>query len=124
MRIALTVSLLVHGFAHLPGFVIPWRLATLQDMPYKTTLFAGLVNVGDDGIRVVGILWLMVALALGVCAIGLLARASWWIPVALVAASFSLFLSVIGWPDSRIGVFINVAILALLSVNRQVGWLQ
>jgi hypothetical protein len=36
--------------------------------------------------------------------------------VTLDAAMFSLILSIIGWPDSRVGVFINVAILAYLGL--------
>jgi hypothetical protein len=124
MRIALAVLLILHGVAHLPGFFVPWRLAMLKEMPYKTTLFAGLVNVGDAGIRVVGIFWLVAALALGVCAVGVLARASWWTPITLIAALFSLFLSIAGWPESRIGVLVNIAILAFLMVNSQTGWLR
>lgn len=124
MRIALAVILLVHGFAHVPGFVVPWRLATPSEMPYKTTLFAGLVNVGDDGIRVVGILWLLTAFALGVCAAGVVAQAPWWTPATLIAASLSLLLSLTGWPESRLGVFVNLGLIALLLVNRQAGWLR
>ncbi len=124
MRIVVAGLLIIHGVAHLPGFVVPWRLASPREMPYKTTLFAGVVNVGDAGIRVVGLLWLMAALALGACGIVVLVRAPWWMPVTLTAALFSLFLSIVGWPESRIGVFVNLAILALLVVNWQVGWLR
>ena len=74
MRIVVAALLIIHGVAHLPGFVVPWRLVAPREMPYKTTLFAGLVNVGDAGIRVVGMLWLVAALALAMCGIGVLAR--------------------------------------------------
>src|SRR5881296_4556674 len=86
MRIVVAALLIIHGVAHLPGFVVSWRLAAPREMPYKTTLFAGLVNVGDAGIRVVGMLWLMAALALGACGIVVLVRAPWWMPVTLTAA--------------------------------------
>jgi len=124
MRIVVAALLIIHGVAHLPGFVVSWRLAAPREMPYKTTLFGGFVNVGDAGIRVVGILWLVAALALAMCGIGVLARAPWWTPVTPTAALFSLLLSIAGWPESRIGVFVNVALLALLVLNRQVGWLR
>ena len=123
MHIALAVILFGHGFAHLVGFVVPWRIATLKEMPYKTTVLADSVNVGDLGIRVMGILWLIAALAFAVSSIGVLARLSWWLPVTVIVAVFSFFLCIIGWPDSRIGVFINVAIVAFLLVGRQMGWL-
>lgn len=58
MRMALALFLLVHGTAHLPGFTLAWRLTSNPDMPYTTTLLGGLVDVGEAGIRVVGVLWL------------------------------------------------------------------
>ena len=33
--------------------------------------------------------------------------------LAVLAAGFSLLMSVIGWPESRIGVLFNIVILAL-----------
>ena len=41
MSLVVAVVLVAHGVAHLIGFVVPWRLMTLPEMPYKTTLFAG-----------------------------------------------------------------------------------
>ena len=123
MHIALAVILFGHGFAHLVGFVVPWRIATLKEMPYKTTVFADSVNVGDLGIRVMGILWLIAALAFAVSSIGVLARLPWWLPVTVIVAVFSFFLCIIGWPDARFGLFINIALIAFLLVNKQTGWL-
>jgi hypothetical protein len=123
MHIALALIFIGHGFAHLVGFVVPWRIATLKEMSYKTTILADSVDVGDQGIRVVGILWLIAALAFAMSGIGTLARLSWWQWVTLVAAVFSFFLCIIGWPDSRIGVFVNVAIFVFLLVGGRMGWL-
>ena len=123
MRIAIAVILFVHGFAHLVGFVVPWRIATLQEMPYKTSVLAGSVNVGSLGIRVLGIFWLITALAFVVCSMGVLARVPWWLPVTVIVAVFSLFLCIISWPDSRIGVFVNIAVVAFLLIGRRATWL-
>jgi hypothetical protein len=38
MQIVLAVFLFAHGFVHLVGFVVPWRIANLKEMPYKTTV--------------------------------------------------------------------------------------
>jgi hypothetical protein len=122
MRILLAVILFAHALAHVPGFVVPWRLATLQAMPYRTTLFGGHVDVGDAGIRVVGALWLVAALAVAAAGVAVLARAPWWTAATVIAASFSLALSVAGWPQARIGVFVNIAIIAVaLIVRGRVG---
>jgi len=37
MRFVLAFVLLAHGVAHLVGFVSSWKLATLAELPYKTT---------------------------------------------------------------------------------------
>jgi hypothetical protein len=41
MRFALTLILIVHGIAHRIGFLVPWRIAKLEEAPYKTTLLNG-----------------------------------------------------------------------------------
>lgn len=86
-------------------------------------MLAGRVNVGDLGIRVVGILWLIAALAFAVSSIGVLARASWYLPVTVIAAMFAFVLCIIGLPDSVRGVFMNIAIVALLLFFKGLGLL-
>jgi hypothetical protein len=67
MRFVVALILFAHGFAHLVGFVVPWRMATLPQMPYKTTVLANSLDVGKTGIRVVGIVWLLVAVWFWIC---------------------------------------------------------
>ncbi len=57
------VLLAIHGIIHLIGFVTPWRIATLQGFIYKTTALNGALEVGDSGARLIGLVWL--ALAVG-----------------------------------------------------------
>ena len=121
MRILVALILLGHGFAHIPGFLVAWRLASLRELPYRTTVLANSLNVGEWGIRVLGALWLIAALAFAACGMGALGRASWWLPVAVIAAAVSVDLCILGWPDSRIGAFVNVGIAVLLLVARQTG---
>lgn len=118
MRIALAVMLFGHGFAHLPGFIISWQLAAFRELTYRTTLLGGRADVGSAGIRVVGVLWLLTAIALAVCAAAVLMQASWSMPATLSAVTFSLILCVAAWPDSRIGAFVDVAlIISLLAIR-------
>ena len=44
IRILVMIVLIVHGLIHLIGFVVPWRLATIEDFAYTTTLLAGNLN--------------------------------------------------------------------------------
>lgn len=55
MRFFVALILFGHGFAHLVGFVVPWRMTTLPQMPYKTTVLADAIDVGNAGIRVVAL---------------------------------------------------------------------
>jgi len=71
MRVVLAAFVLVHGIAHLPGFVVPWRLAALSELPYKTTLLNGTLDVGEGGIRIVGLLWLFAGLGCAAAAVAI-----------------------------------------------------
>ena len=55
MRLFFAVFLLMHGIAHLVGFVVPWKLAEMEDAPYKTTIFLDKIDLGDTGIRINGV---------------------------------------------------------------------
>jgi hypothetical protein len=123
MRVAIITLMFLHGFAHLPGFAGSWRLTTFPDLPYHTTLLNGRFDVGDAGMRVVGTLWLLVALAFAGSALGALRGSHWWAGAALITAMVSLALCALEWPATRIGVPVNVAIIVALVAGRNLGWL-
>jgi hypothetical protein len=123
VRYAFAALLLAHGFAHLVGFVVPWKLGKLQEMPYKTTLLGGRWDVGDAGIRGMGVLWLLVGLGVFVLG-GTLALTGFLAKDQLLAFSFaSSILCVLGWPDSKLGLVANVVIVVLFFVSQAQGWL-
>jgi hypothetical protein len=121
MRFVLAFFLLAHGVAHLVGFVSSWKLATLAELPYKTTVFSGRVDVGDAGIRVMGALWLLAALAFLVAAIAVATEAGWAVRFTLAGIIASLMLCVVGWPDARIGVAVNVGLVLLLAIGARLN---
>lgn len=122
MRIAVGIYLLIHGFCHLVGFLVPWKLITSKEEPYKTTLLSGAIEVGDVGIRLVGILWLLTALAFLVDGVGALAAWSWWREAAFGLAITSTVLCVFGLPGAKIGILANILLLAYLAATK-LGWL-
>lgn len=124
MRIAFGIFLLLHGFAHLAGFVVPWRLMNNTEMPYKTTLLAGHWDVGDAGIRINGLLWLALTLAFALAGVSVLRQTSQWEMLTLSVSLVSLVLCVLSWPDARIGVFINAAILVYLLIENRLSGLS
>jgi hypothetical protein len=121
MTIVLGLLLIAHGIAHVPGFVTDWRLAKLDGLPYRTTLVSGL-DIGDAGMRVVGTLWMAVALGFVITAIGLFARTTWW-PAAIVAVTLaSTALCISALPQARVGLGVNVAVWVFLLLAWRLGW--
>ena len=115
IRIIAAIVLVGHGLVHLLGFVVPWQLASLEEMPYKTTLLSGALDVGGRGIRVVGLLWLLAAIGFVVAGVAVFTLHPWWGGVTLGVTLFSLVLCILGWPDSQFGLLINLVILAILA---------
>jgi len=125
MRFVLAFLLFAHGVAHLVGFISSWQLATLAELPYKTTIFAGRVNLGDAGMRVVGTMWLLGAVAFTIAAIALASGTSWAGRFILPVVIASSLLCVAGWPDARIGLGVNagLALVLALSARLHPAWL-
>ncbi len=116
MRIILSVLLLAHGVAHLPGFLVSWRLRAFPEMPFRTTIIGESIEVGESGIRMVGLAWLVLSIVFAVAAAGTLTRAPWWQSLAYVAIPLSAALCLVGWPDARLGLVANAVILLLIVV--------
>lgn len=124
MHIIFGIFLIAHGVAHLVGFVTYWKIASFEEMPYKTTLLSDRVDIGDVGIRIVGVLWLLTGLAFAILGVGVIILQPWWFPLIIYLTVFSLLMCVLGWPDARFGVLINIIILVLLFLANNFGWLQ
>jgi hypothetical protein len=117
----MTVLLGVHGVAHLAGFAVAFKLLISDEVPYRTQVLGGTVEVGDTGIRVVGVAWLLMAIAFAIAATGVGTRASWALPCSQMIVAASTAMCVIGWPDSRWGLLANVLIVSLLFVAAGTG---
>ena len=112
LRIAFAVFLALHGVAHLVGFAGSFQLGEFRGKPLDTTLLGGRIDVGRGGIRAMGVAWLLTAVAFVAVAGAVWADAAGWPTLTAVVAGVSLVLSVLGWPAARVGVFLNLAILA------------
>jgi hypothetical protein len=120
MRYLLAVLLLVHGVAHLPGFLVAFGLASFPELPYRTTVF-GSLDVGTIGARAVGIGWLALSLSFIALAV-ILARRPDATPMVLPAVlGTSALLCVAEWPEARMGFVVNSVIAALMVVAERYG---
>lgn len=122
MRTLLALILIGHGAAHVVGFAVPWRLVASAGVPYRTTVLGGALDVGPIGVRLVGVLWLLTAVAFVSVAVGLLQYAAWWYREALVLVGFSLMLCVLALPESRPGLVANAVVAGLVIVGNILGW--
>ena len=123
MAFLLALLMTAHGFAHLVGFVVAWQIRAFPEAPFHTTILNGSIDVGAWGARIVGLLWLLVAVTFVFAASGLALREAWWPVTAAIIIVASLILCVVGWPEARIGVYVNLVIAALLLAGYRLGWL-
>jgi hypothetical protein len=114
----------LRGAVHAIGFTVPWGLEGPKGVDYSTTLLAGSIDVGDAGVRLLGLVWLATGAALlGVAAL-LWRRHALAMPAAVGLLAVSLVLCVLGLPGSVYGLIIDIVLLGLLaSVPERLVWL-
>ncbi len=111
IRIVAAGLLAIHGLIHLIGFVTPWRIATLEGFPYRTTALNGTLEIGEFGGRFVGLVWLALAIGFVVAGYGVWRRQPWALALTGILAVVSLLVCVLGLPDAAPGIAINVVIV-------------
>ena len=116
MRVLLGGALLVHGVAHLVGFVVPWRIVTSSEVPYRTTLLGA--DIGHAGVRALGLAWLFVSVFFVGMGANVLRHGAWHYDAILALVGVSVVLCLLGLPESRPGLLANASIGALLLL----GW--
>ena len=121
IRIIAGLFLIAHGLVHLLWFVVPWNLMEVDGLPYSTTILAGRIDIGRGGIRFVGLLWVLAAVAFVVAGIALLFATPWWWPATLGAALYSIFLCLLGLPVAKWGLAIDLLIVVILLLGRSYG---
>lgn len=123
INVLAAIYLIVHGVIHVIGFVTNFQIAEFEDITYSTTVLAGRLDVGDVGTRVLGIAWLLVAVAFVISGVTIFFSPSWWWSFTLAVTVISLILTVLGWPDARFGVLANIIILIFLFIGPRLGWI-
>ena len=108
------VLLALHGVIHLIGFVVPWRIAALEGFAYRTTAFNGAWEVGDAGVRLIGLVWLGLAIGFVVAGYGIWRGGPWAVGLTGVLAILSLIVCVVGLPETVAGLVINGVILTVV----------
>jgi hypothetical protein len=107
MRLLIACFFILHGLAHLVGFLEPSK---------EPSLITRELHAGATAMRAFGVMWLLAATAFVVAAVSFAMYRPWALPVTGGTALFSLVLSVLAWPQARIGVYIDAVILAGLGL--------
>ena len=114
IRTLAAVLLAVHGLVHLIGFVVPWGIAQVEGFPYRTSALDGAVALGEPGVRLVGVAWLVLAVGFVVAGIATWRRAAWAARLTAVLAVGSIVVCVLGLPEAVFGIVVDAAVLAAL----------
>lgn len=117
IRILIAIPLIVHGLAHISGFLASW---TSLDAGYanRSWLFSANVTLDSPAGRIFGLLWLVAAIGLAGSGVGLLLRQEWWPAVAVLAAAISLVV-IVPWgrtvpPGARVGAVFDALVILVL----------
>ncbi|HYF75585.1 MAG TPA: hypothetical protein VD973_00480 [Symbiobacteriaceae bacterium] len=111
----------VHGLIHLMGFVAYWPLGVVAELPYKTTVAGGAWDVGALGMKVFGVLWLIVALGFVAAVGGFFFGQSWWRPLLVGTSLVSTAIIAMDWAPAFRGAYVNVAILMLVWLSTRLS---
>jgi hypothetical protein len=114
ITIIASVILFLHGLIHLMGAASYLKLAEIEHLPYKTTVFGERWDLGSIGTSVFGILWAVAAIAFVLTAIALFSNWSWWRSALLGITLISLILTSLDWGVAKAGAVVNLAILLML----------
>jgi hypothetical protein len=107
---------------HILGFLIFFEITEVDTLQYSTKVLGGRFDIGKMGIRVLGIIWLLIMAAMIVSGVGLLLGTSWWYSLALWSTVASTVVTILGWPDTRYGLLINALVFILLFLGSSRGW--
>ncbi len=124
IKIIAALILIAHGLIHLMSTIVYMKLGEIPGFNYKTTLLNGRWDLGGNGIRSFGALWIFPAVGFVVIGIALLMNLSWWRSILVPVTLFSLILTDVDWSIAYAGLIVNIAILSLVWWSPQIpGWL-
>ena len=124
IKIIAALGLIAHGLIHLMGTIVYMKLGEIPGFNYKTTLLNGRWDLGVNGMRSFGALWIFPAVGFVVIGIALLMNLSWWRSILVPVTLFSLIITNVDWSVAYAGLIVNIAILSLVWWSPRIpGWL-
>ena len=112
--VIISVVIGLHGLIHLMGFSVYLKLGEIEGLPFKTNLLGGRWEIGEGGMKIFGMLWLLAAVGFVIAAVALATQQAWASPALLGVTIFSLLLTGLDYQAAFAGIGINAAILLAL----------
>lgn len=114
IKIVYSVFLLIHGFAHLVGFLVNWKIIKNKDIQYKTTIFHGKYDIGTLGTKIIGLVWLLIGIYFGYMGYISFTNPLIYIDIVLYIAINSFLLTFSSLPDTKFGIIANIFLITFL----------
>ena len=111
---AFAILLILHGLVHLMGTTVYMKLGRIEGLPYKTTLLNGRWDLGEQGMRVFGALWVLPAVGFALAGAALLVDHAMWLSLVIASCLVSLALTALDLKAAFAGAILNALILALI----------
>ncbi len=117
IRFLIGFPLIMHGLAHLGGFLASWLAdrAGFEDRPW---LLSQQVRLQTTVGRVLSPFWLMAVIGLVSAGLGAILRQAWWPTLALVGAVISLATILLWWKavpmGAKLGAAFDVVIITVM----------
>ncbi len=115
-RRVVAAVLVLHGFAHVVGFVAAFRLADFAAHSVDTTLLWGRIDIGLGATQAMGFGWLLLAVAFGGVAFAIWHATRTAVLDLIAVTLVSLVFTILASPTAIVGLGLNVTILAGLLV--------
>jgi hypothetical protein len=117
LRFLIAAPFILHGLAHLSGFLRAWTTAQVGFSDRPWLLSSGITLRSPLG-RAFGLLWLIAMMALLGTGFGVLFRQAWWPLLAIVASVISLTVIAPWWntvpPGARFGALFDLVVILVL----------
>jgi hypothetical protein len=117
VRFLVAFPWIMHGLAHISGFIASWT-GSSAGFPAHPWLLSSGVMLKDPIGKLFGLLWLAAAAGIVGSGIGFLMGKTWWPTLAVVSAGMSL-LVILPWlrsvpPGAWMGAVVDLVVLVLL----------
>jgi hypothetical protein len=114
VRSTLAVALAIHGLVHLLGVMTAWRLSPFKDPPTSTAILDARLEVGADGMELMGLAWMFATAAVVIAAVALWIGGHRMLLRIAAGTLISLAVCLVGLPESNLGILIDVGILTAI----------